>query len=277
MGQIDQQPRYVRLAQPGPAGVEIEVPTDHLKPNDVILVSAGEQVPVDGRIVEGHGLVDERMVRGVSGLSADNQATKSSPARSFMTARCTSRYCDKDRQHISPRWPGLPRRRRRRLAARAAPTLRGERFAEQTVPSTMALAGLGLLVGDVSTALAILRLDYASGPGMAFSLEALQAIALCVRHGILVREPEAIERLATADLLVFDDHLALERAELEVDAVEIFPGHSEDKLLCYAATAFHDLDDERAKCACVAVPGPGNHAASRRADRVRDRRVLIAR
>ena len=83
----------------------------------------------------------------------------------------------------------------------------------------MAIAGLGLLVGDVSTAGAILRPDYATGPGLAFPLETLQAIALCIRHGIVIRDPEAIERLATTDLLILDHHPALERTELEVDAV----------------------------------------------------------
>ena len=110
----------------------------------------------------------------------------------------------------------------------------------------MAIAGLGLLIGDISTAGAILRPDYATGPGVAFPLETLQAIALCLRHGILIREPEAIERLATADLLILEHHAALEHTELEVDTVEVFPGYFENDLLRYAATAFHDLDDERA-------------------------------
>ena len=42
--------------------IELEIPIEDLKTNDVIVVSAGEQIPADGRIVQGQGLVDERMI-----------------------------------------------------------------------------------------------------------------------------------------------------------------------------------------------------------------------
>ena len=68
MGQIIQQPCFVRLAMPGPNNVSVEIPIEDLKPKDVIFVIAGEQIPVDGRVLRGQGLVDERMVRGTDGL-----------------------------------------------------------------------------------------------------------------------------------------------------------------------------------------------------------------
>ena len=110
----------------------------------------------------------------------------------------------------------------------------------------MAAAGLGLLVGGLNTAGAILRPDYATGPGLAFPLETLQAVALCLRHGIVIRNPEAIQRVATSDLLIIDHSSALEHTELEVAAIETFSGATEDDLFRFANAAFHDLDDERA-------------------------------
>jgi cation transport ATPase len=110
----------------------------------------------------------------------------------------------------------------------------------------MAIAGLGFLVGGAGTAGAILRPDYATGLGLAFPLETLQAVALCLRHGFVIRDPEAIERLATTDLLVIESSSALERTELELDAIQAFPGIAEEDLLRFADAAFHDLDDERA-------------------------------
>ena len=87
----------------------------------------------------------------------------------------------------------------------------------------------------------------------------------------MIRDPEAIECLATADLLILDHLPALERTELELDAVAVFPGHTEEKLLRYAAAAFHDLDDERAACAARRVQRPGDRAPWPSANRFRDR------
>ena len=245
LGQIIHQPHYVRLVTSKADTVNVEVLIEDLKPNDVIMVSAGEQVPVDGRILEGRGLVDERMIRGLEGLSRkqpDDEVFAGS------TIQLGELHIEVLRHGLQTRIATLAR-----ITLEATnvphgsrtPTLRGETFAEQTVAPTMAIAGLGLLIGDISTAGAILRPDYATGPGVAFPLETLQAIALCLRHGILIRQPEAIERLATADLLILEYHCALEHTELEVDTIQAFPGHFEEDLLRYATTAFHDLNDER--------------------------------
>ena len=60
---------------------------------------------------------------------------------------------------------------------------------------------------------------------LAFPLETLQAATLCLRHGIVIRNPESLERVATSDLLIIDHSSALERTELEIGAIEAFPWH----------------------------------------------------
>ena len=62
----------------------------------------------------------------------------------------------------------------------------------------------------------------------------------------MVRDPEAIDRLAKVDVLFLDHHPALESLEPEVASVRVFPGHTEFQMLRYAASALRDLDDERA-------------------------------
>ena len=54
--------------------------------------------------------------------------------------------------------------------------------------------------------------------------------------------PSAFERLADADVVIFDHLSELERGSLEVDRIE---GDYENTLLQLAATAFRDIADER--------------------------------
>jgi cation transport ATPase len=246
LGQIIHQPHFVRLTAPNTDNIEVEVSTEDLKPNDVIVVSVGEQIPADGRILQGRGLVDERMIKGLHGISRKQPDDEVFAGSTIQLGELHIEVARHGSETQVARLAQIMFEVTTAPHGWRTPTLHGERFAEQTVAPTIAIAGLGLLIGDISTAGAILRPDYATGPGVAFPLETLQAIALSLRHGVLIREPQAIERLATADMLVLEHHPALEHTGLELDNVEAFPGYFEDDLVRYAATAFHNLDDERA-------------------------------
>jgi Cu2+-exporting ATPase len=140
---------------------------------------------------------------------------------------------------------------------RSAPTEHAEAAAERTVGPALATAGLGLLVGDLAAAIAILRPDYATGPGLAVPLGALRDVTACARAGLIVRDPAAFDRLGEVALVVLDDHPALRRAGLDVaDARGRLP---EPELLRYAASAFRHLDDDRADALAAACLARGLH------------------
>ena len=218
LGEITRQPNCARLAKLETTGSSVEVPIDDLAPGDVILISAGEQIPVDGRVVSGQGLADERLIRGVHGL---NRRGPEDVVLSGSMLRFGELHAEVLRQGAQTQAAGLARAIRAVTTpapSSRAVSLHGEEFAEGTIMPTLVMAGLGLLVGGVGTAGAILRPDYATGPGLAFPLETLQAVALCLRHGIVIRNAESLERVAASDLLIIDHSSALERTELEIRA-----------------------------------------------------------
>ncbi|MGC8640214.1 MAG: hypothetical protein ACP5XB_10110 [Isosphaeraceae bacterium] len=244
LGDLIQHERFARVEAPD--GIEVEVPVERLAAGDLILVSAGDKVPVDGRIKSGHGLIDERMIRGTSGM------TRKSPEELVDAGSIVLRgefQLETLRHGVQTRAAALGR-----IALAAAnhplgtktPTVKGEVFAEKVVTPTLAVAGLGLALGGVPTALAVLDTDYASGPGLAYPLESLQALSLCFEQGIVVRDVDALERLARVDVILLDHHPTLDATDPEVASVRVFPGHTEFQVLQYAASAFRDLDDERA-------------------------------
>ncbi|MGP0062216.1 MAG: hypothetical protein ACLQGP_01270 [Isosphaeraceae bacterium] len=227
-----------------PEGSEVLVPVDRLRSGDRVVVGADETVPADGRVIGGEAIVDERSVRGLQGASrkrAGDAVLAGSTVLAGSLRVEVTRLGDHTqassivRDLVAATSPA---------AGPMSPTLRTEVFANQAVGPTLATAGFGLLVGDLTAVGAILRPDYATGPGLAFSLETLHDAALCARRGIVVRQPDVFERLAGVDLIVLDDNPALSRVELEVTGVRAQVPETE--LLRYAASAFRHLADDRA-------------------------------
>ncbi len=60
---IGLQARTARIIRDG---AEVEVPIEDVVPGDIVLVRPGENIPVDGEIVEGRSSIDESMVTGES-------------------------------------------------------------------------------------------------------------------------------------------------------------------------------------------------------------------
>jgi Cu+-exporting ATPase len=59
----DLQPRTARVAR---AGVEMDVPLEQVRIDDIVVVRPGEKIAVDGAVVEGNSAVDESMLTGES-------------------------------------------------------------------------------------------------------------------------------------------------------------------------------------------------------------------
>ncbi len=69
LGELIDPRRTARLTTAQAGGVEVERLVEELKPDDVIVVPERGIIPVDGRVVAGCALVDERLVRGSDGLA----------------------------------------------------------------------------------------------------------------------------------------------------------------------------------------------------------------
>ena len=206
----------------------------------------GDLVPADGRVIGGEGVVDEQSVRGNGGCVAG------------ATGRLVARRLDRpgglaqpggratggpdegvggSAGPCSPRRAPRPVRRPRRRAPRRSPSEPSGRRSPWPAwacwPATS------------TTAAAILRPDYATGPGVAVPLETVRDATACARLGIVVRSPDAFDRLARVDTIVLDDAPALRACGLEI--VEIQSRLPEPVLLRYAASAFRHMADERAE------------------------------
>lgn len=199
----------------GPEGVQFETPVAALRTGDRQVVRAGQSVAAAGIVLRGSAWVDERQ-RIEAPQHVFKKPGERVPAGTLVhdgelvvevcaakEASRASAIADIVVQASTPSTESLKSR--------------GETFARKTVPLALTAGGLGLFVGDVNMALAILRPDYATGPGMTTPLGALEDISHGLKHGIVLRDPSALGRVSQADVLVIDH----DRAFGECDSSEV--------------------------------------------------------
>jgi cation transport ATPase len=232
----DLQRERLRLAD------SLHIEASRLRPGDRIIVESGAMIPADGRVESGSSLVDDRHlpwggVLGVRGLGeqvAAGAIVRNGRLRMLVERTgATTRAAAIGRLVEAATRPGVKV---------ARPSARPERF----IVPTLAVAGVGMLAGGVTTAGALLRPDYATGPGVAESLEALRGVALGLSRGVLVRDPSVFSRLAHSGVIVLDDHPALHRQGLDL-ALFQSPLPETDAVLRYAASVARHLADDRAQ------------------------------
>ena len=250
--------RHRRFARLVVGSVEVDVLLDRLKPGDRVVVGVDEFAPADGRVILGSALVDERPIQGGTGLIrkrvgdpiyAGSRVVVGEVRVEVAVVGAATRAA----QLATVVLAGLTA-----PPAGGTPADHGAGFARNAVLPTLATAALGLLVGDLNTVAAILRPDYATGPGLGVGLEVLEDSAACAREGVIIRDSTAFRRLAAADMILFDDHPDLGRRDLVVAALEVAAeAYTADDLLRYAAGASHGLGDERAAALEVAVAARG--------------------
>ncbi len=234
-----------RLARVEVAEGEVLAPVDRLRPGDLIVVSAGDLVPADGRVIRGEGMVEQQALRALEGASRVRKGdTVLAGSTVLKGSLCVQVARSADATTAGKIGRALVAATNLAPGA-GSPVKQTEVFAEQAVVPTFAMAGVGLLAGDITMASAVLRPDYATGPGVALSLETLRDATACARLGIVVRFPDSFNRLAKVDTVVLDDSPALRSCALEV--VDVQSRLPEPLLLRYAASAFRHMADERAE------------------------------
>jgi P-type Cu+ transporter len=222
---------------------EEDVPLDVVQPGNILRVRPGEKVPVDGRVVEGEAALDESMVTGesmpVDKRPGDGVIGATLVVNGTMTLRAERVGEDTVLAHIV------------RLVAEAqrtrAPIQRlADRVAEYFVPlvvlsaviTFIAWAWWGpeprLALGLVN-AVAVLIIACPCALGLATPMAIMVGTGEGAKNGVLIRNAEALERLARVDTLVVDKTGTLTEGRPRVVSVEAASGWTDDDLLRIAA------------------------------------------
>lgn len=194
-----------------------------VRPNDRLILAAGERLPVDGVVLSQGALIDTSLV---TGESAPFQAAKGAVMHAGsivldqpVTLRATAAVQDSLVADIARLIEAGQQVRSRyvRLADRAAaayvPTV-------HAVALSVFLAWLLLLRASfevsITNAIAVLIVTCPCALGLAAPAVQIVATGALFRRGIIVKSGDALERLAEADIAVFDKTGTLTSDKLEL-------------------------------------------------------------
>ncbi len=222
---MDLQPRVATLVQ---GGIDQVVPVRALKAGELILVKAGEQIPVDGVVDEGRSSVDEAMLTGesrpVNKQPGDTVSAGTMNLASTLQVRVTGVLRDTALGRIIHLVE--------EAQASKAPI---QRIADRIVPwfvtITLFLAavtfifwyGTGVEMA-LMAAISVLIITCPCAFGMATPMAVAVASGLGARNGILIKNGEVLETLSKISHFVFDKTGTLTEGQMSIQALHLAPG-----------------------------------------------------
>ena len=201
------RPEVARVRRP--TG-EIELPVAQVLAGDLVVIRPGERVPVDGEVLEGSSQIDESLITGeslpVAKHAGDKVTGGSVNAEGLLVVRTTAVGAESTLSRIV--------RLVESAQAKKAPIQRlVDRVSEVFVPVVLGIAlltllGWGLTTGDwtqaILNAVAVLVIACPCALGLATPTAIMAGTGVAARHGILIKDAEALEVAHRIDTVAFD-------------------------------------------------------------------------
>jgi len=201
---------------------------------DLLLVFPHETCPVDGTVIEGHGVMDE------SYLTGEPYRISKAPGAQVLSGAIngeTALTIRADKLPIDSRYARIMQVMR--TSEQRRPRIR--RLADQLgafyTPLAVAIAVGAWLVGrDPDRFLAVLVVATPCPLLIAIPVAIIGAISLAARRGIIVKDPAVLEKIATCHTAIFDKTGTLTYGEPRLTELFAAPGFSEDEVLRLVAS-----------------------------------------
>jgi heavy metal translocating P-type ATPase len=216
-------------------GQVVEIATQDVVVGDHVVVYPGDQIPVDGIVLDGTGIIDQCKLTGES-----VPVTRGNGDEVF----ASTLLVDGTLTILAERVGNNTRAGVIVNLMQAAPVhdTRVENYAatvanQAVLPTLLIGAGVGLFSGNLNRAVALLTLDFGTGIRVSVPTTILSVLTYAARNGVLIRSGRAIEILAKIDTVVCDKTGTLTIGHAGVNDIDIMDRFGKEDVLCYAASA----------------------------------------
>ena len=217
-------------------GSVISVPARDVLVGDEVMVYPGEMIPVDGEIIDGSALIDQKTITG-EGLPVMRGVGEAAFAATVtregqLTIRATRVGSNTTAGQIVRLIDSAP-------VGDTRMQNHAEKLADRLVLPTLGVAAATAAVSfDFDRFLSLVIVDYGTGIRVAAPTAVLSSMTLAARRGVIIKSGRHMERLAEVDTVIFDKTGTLTRGHPEVgDLITYQQSLAAPRLLGLAAAA----------------------------------------
>ncbi|WP_321964037.1 heavy metal translocating P-type ATPase [Paraburkholderia sp. J7] len=265
------RPDRARIRVDGTNGAkteEREVPLAQVRVGSIVVVRPGERLPVDGVVLEGRSHIDESLITGESlpvPKAPDDPVTAGSiNGEGAIAVRTTAIGAETTLARII--------RLVESAQAEKAPIQRlVDRVSAVFVPAILVIAAItlgGWLFAGASAetailnAVAVLVIACPCALGLATPAAIMAGTGVAARHGVLIKDAEALETAHNVSVVAFDKTGTLTLGQPSLTAFEAAEGLDRNEALALAAAVQRQSDHPLAKAVVQAYEAQAQGAAA---------------
>lgn len=214
---------------------EIETPIEKLQAGDIVVVSAGDSIPVDGIITTGIAAIDQHILTGEARPVDKETGEQVFAATIILTGRIEIAVEKAGEETVSAQ---IGKILLNTADFKMSMHSRGEQIADRTAMPTLIVGGVAFLAGFSSIRVAsLINANFGYNMRVLAPISMLNHLSVASKQGILIKDGRALELLQKVDTVVFDKTGTLTEDCPTLGQIHSCSQYSKDELLSYAATA----------------------------------------
>lgn len=211
----------LRISTPTSRTFEL-IDIDDIQVGDYVLVKTGSQIPVDGKIVNGEGAINEASITGESKINFKSQAQNVFAGTSLDSGTLVIQA---DKVGENTAFGKIIDLVETSQDSQSQAQQMIDRFAKYYTPVVLVLAVLiGIVTRDIRLAITVLILGCPGALVIGVPVSTVAGIGVAARHGILVKGSEALVQLRKVTTFAFDKTGTVTKGTPTVTAVQNYQG-----------------------------------------------------
>jgi len=228
---LGKTPRYVWLLK---EGVEVEVIFESVRKGDVLIIQAGEMIPVDGLIIDGIASIDQHALTGESQPIEKTNGDSVFAGTLLLSGKL---YIAVEKAGTDTIAAQIGTVLNKTADFKSSLQTKGETFADQSALPTLAISAITLPILGFASAATTLLAAFGYNMRIVAPISVLNALKMTSELGILVKDGRALESLSKVDTVVFDKTGTLTQEQPHIGLIYTTSIYDDNQVLTFAACA----------------------------------------